>query len=148
MSYPHNLKKIKMKKLIIAAILAVSMTSYAQDKKEMPHRDKTEKKSPEERNEIKLKKMTSELNLDAKQQKEMADFMAERSEKREAFRTEKREAHKKQMDKDKEAMDTKMKGMLSPEQYKKWEASKDKQHQRKVHHKGHKEGSSNEDMKK
>jgi protein CpxP len=137
-----------MKKLIIVTILAFSLTNYAQDKKEMPHRDKTEKKSPEERNEIKLKKMTSELNLDAKQQKEMADFMTERSKKREGLRSEKRAAHKKQIDKDKEVMNTKMKGMLSPEQYKKWEASKEKHHQRRAHHKGHKEGSPKEEMKK
>jgi protein CpxP len=137
-----------MKNLFIVALLLITAAGFSQEKKEMSHRDKMEKKSPEERNEMKLKKMTADLNLDAKQQKQMADFMAERSKKREAMHAEKRTAHKEQMEKDKEVMNAKMKGILSPEQYKKWEASKEKHHEKRMHHEGHKEGHPKDEMKK
>ncbi len=64
-----------MKKLIIAALLVVGMTSFAQDKKEMGTRHdraEMEKFTPEQRNQLMLKKMTLELDLNASQQKEMS----------------------------------------------------------------------------
>jgi protein CpxP len=141
-----------MKNLFIVAFLLITATGFSQEKKEMSHRDKMEKKSPEERNEMKLKKMTADLNLDVKQQKQMADFMAERSAKKAKQREENRAAHKEQIDKDREVMNAKMKGILSPEQFKKWEASKEKHHERRAHHKGHldghKEGHPKEEIKK
>jgi protein CpxP len=137
-----------MKNLFIVALLLITAAGFSQEKKEMSHRDKMEKKSPEERNEMKLKKMTTDLNLDAKQQKQMADFMAERSAKKAKQREENHAAHKEQMDKEKEAMSAKMKSILNPEQFKNWEASKEKHHERRAHHKGHKEGHPKEEIKK
>ena len=49
-----------MKKLILAALLAVSVSTFAQCKKEMEKKCHTEKHSPDERNEFGMEKLSSE----------------------------------------------------------------------------------------
>ena len=134
-----------MKKLIIAALLVVGMTSFAQDKKEMGtrhHRAEMEKFTPEQRNQLMLKKMTLELDLNASQQKEMSKVIAENSAKREARMKEMKAnkdsntkptsdemfARKNRMLDEQIAMKERMKKILSPEQYKKWDEMKGKRH--------------------
>ena len=106
-----------MKKLIIAAVLMIGMTSFAQTTPgEKGH--KTERLSPDQRNEKHLKKLTTELNLNEKQQKEIGAILAEQSSKREANK----EERKAQM----QANGAKIKAVLTPEQTKKWEELKAK----------------------
>lgn len=139
-----------MKKLFIAALLFVGIVSFAQDMNQKPARDQREKLTPEQRNEKHLQKLTSDLNLDKKQQEQVKQLLTERSAKAEKFRearkdnktkptAEEREAFKKQFKAEKEANDAKMKSILNADQYTKWTALKKehKDHDRKGDHKGH-----------
>lgn len=134
-----------MKKLATIALIAIiSVSTYAQDKMDRParqDRNPMEKFTPEQRNQLMLKKMTLELDLDATQQKEMGKVMAEQGAKREAFMKNRKEKTEKptsdeifemksKMLDEQIAMKSKMKKILSPEQFKKWEEMK------KHHHKG------------
>ena len=146
-----------MKKLFIAALLVVGMTSFAQERKARPERAQMEQMTPEQRNQLQLKKMTLELDLNASQQKEMSKVIAEQSTKREAriaerkankdsakkqLTADERFAKKSQMLDEKIVMKEKMKKILSADQYKKWDDMKGKRHngmnQRMAHHNGRK----------
>ncbi|KQO33872.1 hypothetical protein ASF10_17635 [Flavobacterium sp. Leaf82] len=123
-----------MKKLFIAALLFVGIASFAQEADQKPAREPREKLTPEQRNEKQLKKITSELNLDTKQQAEVKLLLAERSAKAEKLRDERkdrkdsntkptaaeREAFKNELKAEKDANDAKMKAILNADQYKKW----------------------------
>lgn len=124
-----------MKKLFIAALLFVGVVSFAQDINQKPARDQKEKLTPEQRNEKHLQKLTSELNLDKKQQEQVKQLIAEKSAKAEKFKESRkdsktkptdaeREAFKKQITAEKEATDAKMKAILNADQYTKWTALK------------------------
>lgn len=135
-----------MKKLFIAALLFVGIASFSQDgdMDQKPAREQRERMTPEQRNEKQLKKLTSELTLDAKQQDQVKQLIAERSVKSEKLREARKEqrekgtkltdaqkeAFKKEMTAEAEANDAKMKGILTADQYTKWkaiqEANKDK----------------------
>jgi protein CpxP len=133
-----------MKKLFIAALLFVGVASFAQDADQKPAREPREKLTPEQRNEKHLQKLTTELNLDANQQVQVKQILAEKSAKAEKLKAERkdrkdsnvkptiaeREAFKTQMIAEKDANDTKMKAILNADQYKKWtsiqEENKDK----------------------
>lgn len=132
-----------MKKLIIVALLVVGITAFAQNRKEMenrPDRSKMEKFSPEQRTQLMIKKLTLELDLNAKQQEQVKQIMAEQGLKREAMRAErktKREelqkrnadeqfAMKNKMLDEQIEMKNKMKTILSPEQFEKWSKLRDK----------------------
>ena len=125
-----------MKKLIIATMLFVGIASFAQEKKE--------RLTPEQRNEKQLQKLTTELNLDASQQAQVKQLLADRSAKAEKLRDARqeqkesgtkptaaeREAFKKEMMAERDANDAKMKSILNADQYTKWktiqEENKDK----------------------
>lgn len=135
-----------MKKLFITALLFVGIVSFAQDINQKPARDQREKLTPEQRNEKHLQKLTSDLNLDKKQQEQVKQLLAERSAKAEKFRDARkdsktkptdaeREAFKKQITAEREANDAKMKAILNADQYTKWTALK-KEHKGKGHHRG------------
>ena len=136
-----------MKKLFIAALLFVGVASFAQDTDNNPaqdHKEHRERMTPEQRNEKQLKKLTTELSLDANQQAQVKQLLAERSAKAEKFREARqankdsnvkptaaeKEAFKKEMIAEKDANDAKMKGILNADQYTKWktiqEQNKDK----------------------
>jgi protein CpxP len=133
-----------MKKLFIAALLFVGVASFAQDADQKPTREPREKLTPEQRNEKHLQKLTTDLNLDANQQTQVKQLLAERSAKGEKLKEERknrkdsdtkptaaeRDAFKKQMIAEKEGNDAKMKAILNADQYKKWtsmqEENKDK----------------------
>lgn len=134
-----------MKKLIATALVAViGMTAFAQEKterpekkerRERPERNQMVKFTPEQRNQLMLKKMTLELDLNASQQKEMGKIIAEQSAKREAFIKNRKdktskptsdelfEMRSKMLD-EQIAMKQRMKKTLSAEQFQKWEATK------------------------
>lgn len=129
-----------MKKIIVVALLIVGMTGFAQERRQM-RSDKTEMEqlTPEQRNQLHLKKLTLDLDLNATQQKEMSKIIAEQSAKREAamaerkaskdankkIKADERFARKNKMLDEKIAMKERMKKILNPEQMKKWEEMKE-----------------------
>lgn len=118
-----------MKKLIIATVLMIGMTSFAQEKPAGEKGHKMERLTPAQRNEKHLQKLTSELSLNEKQQKEVGTMLAEQSAKREAKHEERKKLTEAQRDERKaemEANDAKIKAILTPEQTKKWEELKAK----------------------
>ncbi|MBP4138920.1 hypothetical protein [Flavobacterium geliluteum] len=130
-----------MKKLFIAALLFVGIANFAQDTDmdQKSNREPRERLTPEERNEKHLKKLTSELSLDAKQQEQVKQLLAEKSAKAEKFKevrkdqkeagtkltTDQKRALKDEMVAEKEANDAKMKAILTADQYTKWKANQD-----------------------
>ena len=133
-----------MKKLFIVALLVVGMTSFAQERKARPERAQMEQLTLEQRNQLHLKKMTLELDLNTSQQREMSKIIAEQSAKREARMAERkatkdstkkqltaneRFAKKNQMLDEQIVMKERMKKILSADQYKKWDNMKGKRHQ-------------------
>jgi Spy/CpxP family protein refolding chaperone len=150
MSYKHNLKTVQMKRLLIAALLIVGLSSFAQDKKEIEkkgNRSPMEQFTPEQRNQLALKKMTLELDLNAKQQEQMKQIIAEQSAKREAMKASRKEnkpkptsdelfAMKNKRLDEQIAMKAKMKTILSPEQFEKWNALKESREHKRNHPRG------------
>ncbi len=130
-----------MKKLFIAALLFIGIASFAQDTDmdQKSNSEPRERLTPEQRNEKHLKKLTSELNLDPKQQEQVKQLLAEKSAKAEKFKearkdqketgtkltADQKKALKDGMVAEKEANDAKMKGILTADQYTKWKANQD-----------------------
>lgn len=127
-----------MKNLIVTTLLVIGMASFAQEKPQRPekgNRAEMEKFTPEQRNELRIKKLTLDLDLNASQQKEMAKLIAEADAKREAARAgykAQKETDKKLSTDEKFALRSKMldeqiafkekvKKILNPEQMIKWE---------------------------
>lgn len=108
-----------MKKLIIAAFLVVGVASFAQNNNDRPQRGGF---SPEKR----VERMTTQLNLDAKQQEQVKQIYAEQAKNREAQKGFSRE----QMQEERKKSDEKLKAILTPEQLKKWEANQAEMRQR------------------
>lgn len=82
---------IKMKKIIIVALLVVSISAFAQGNKERKNRSNKgnkEMKTPEERGEARLKVLTKKLDLDANQQVQMKRIIVEQTRKMEAMKSE------------------------------------------------------------
>lgn len=145
-----------MKRLIIAALLIVGLSSFAQDKKEIEkrgNRTPMEKFTPEQRNQLMLKKMTLELDLNAKQQEQMKQIIAEQSSKREAMKAKQKEnkqkpttdelfAMKSKMLDEQIAMKNKMKTILSPEQFEKWNTMRAHHQSKRSHHSGERKATS------
>lgn len=129
-----------MKKLFIAAILLVGIASFAQDTDQKTAPEQKEKLTPEQRSEKQLKKLTTELSLDANQQAQVKQLLAERSAKAEKFREAReakknsnvkptaaeKEAFKNEIKAEKEANDAKMKAILNADQYAKWHSLQEK----------------------
>ena len=119
-----------MKKLILAIALVATTLTFAQDRKA-----RGEKLTPEQQTELQVKRMTLELDLDEKQQKEIKTILVEQSKKRETklaemkAKKEKGEkptadekfAMKNEMLDNQIAIKAKMKKILKPEQFTKWE---------------------------
>jgi len=124
---------------MIAIMLLVGVSTYSQEAnapKNKKDKGSKEMKTPEQRTEAILAKMTTELNLDAKQQAQIKPIIAEQSVKMEAMRAQMKankennvelsDADKKEMRKkrmaDKEATDNKMKSILTSDQFVKYQA--------------------------
>ena len=124
-----------MKKLFLAALLSVSMIAVSQ-KREQKGDDQL---TIEQRTELKVKKMTLELDLNTKQQKELTALYLEEGKKMEGKRAEmksKKEKEEKPSKEERFAMKNKrldnqieMKGkikkILTPEQMEKFEKMKE-----------------------
>lgn len=108
-----------MKKLIIAAFLVVGVASFAQNNNDRPQRGDF---SPEKR----VERLTTQLNLDAKQQEQVKALYAEQAKNREAQKGFSRE----QIQEERKKSDEKLKTILTPEQLKKWEANQAEMRQR------------------
>lgn len=104
-----------MKKLIVATLLVVGMSTFAQvENKKKEGKEPMEKMSPAERVEKGLKRMTKQLNLTEAQQKEMKILMAEQEAKR-------ADANFKPSKEDRLAMKEKISKILTPEQNAAWD---------------------------
>ena len=134
-----------MKKVFLAALLVVSLTTFAQEeRKPGSKRAEMEKMTPEQRSELRLKRMSTILNLTEKQQKEIAPILEEQQQKREKaladFKAmkekgakpsaEERAERAKQRDDDQKAMTEKLQKILTPEQMKKWSEIKERNKER------------------
>ncbi|WP_338408769.1 hypothetical protein [uncultured Flavobacterium sp.] len=130
-----------MKKLIIAVLLVISVSVFAQKnevKKGKSGNGNKEMRSPEGRAEARLKSMTADLNLDANQQAQMKQVIAEQTAKREAKKAERmagqekakpsKEEHKAMKAKRNEdiaIMDARVKAILDPSQFEKYKANEE-----------------------
>jgi protein CpxP len=133
--HQKNNFKIVSKKLIIAVLLVIGFSSFAQDQNQpekKSNRNQKERMSPEQRSQVQLDKLTADLKLDATQQEQIKPIIAEQTAKREAMRAERmgnnnskeltkeeRQALKIKRTDEKTAMDNKWKAILTPEQFKK-----------------------------
>lgn len=131
--YTYNLKKQnKMKKLIIAALLVVSISSFAQGQTKPEKKgQQREKQTPEQRTQNQLDKLTTELTLNSQQQEQIKPILVEQNAKMEAMRTqrmggnakemtsEERDAFRAKRQEDKKATDAKLQAILTPDQFKK-----------------------------
>lgn len=127
-----------MKKLIFGAMLMIGMTTFAQEGKPLTKRAPVTAEQREKREQDQLKKMTSDLNLDANQQKALAEVLNERSQKREAFQNEhlankekgvkmtpeQRKERRAQMEAFRDEQDAKIKKILRADQLTQWEKMK------------------------
>ena len=125
------------KKLIIAALLVIGFSSYAQDQNQPERKSnggqQRERMSPEQRTQAQMDKLTTDLKLDAKQQEQIKPIIAEQTAKRQAMMAERmanRDNQKKMTPEERQAamtarkdertaMDNKLKAILTPEQFKK-----------------------------
>lgn len=133
-----------MKKVIIILALTFSCASFCQEKS--GENENAEKKSPAERVEKQLKKMSKDLNLDQKQVATLRELLSNQAKKREekliAFQTKKAEGttlskeEKKALVSDvkqnQEEMKGKMKEVLNPEQYLKWEQDQEEKREKMI----------------
>lgn len=128
-----------MKKLALIVLLVVGLSTYAQEEKKQERQGAArERFSPEQRNQLQLKKITLDLNLNESQQKEIAKILEEQSAKRQAematFKANKEKGVKptaeerfamknKKLD-EAIAVKAQVQKVLTPEQFKKWEDMK------------------------
>lgn len=140
-----------MKKLAIAAVMLLSVVTFAQEKdKKDESRSKMsqiERMTPEQKAELRVKKMTLDLNLNEKQQNELKKLFSENAKKIEAKKTkwkqEKSEAKKMTADErfnaqskrldEQIAMKNDLKKILTAEQMAKYE-EQNKSHKEKMIH--------------
>jgi protein CpxP len=115
-----------MKKLIVTIVLVISSLSFAQEKSKL---------SPEQQAELQVKKMTLDLDLDTKQQNEIKTILLEQNKKRATKIAELKDKKKQgvklsadeKFDLKNNMLDEKiehkarMKKILKPEQFQKWE---------------------------
>jgi protein CpxP len=134
-----------MKKVFLAALLVVSLTTFAQEgRKPGSKRAEMEKMTSEERSELRLKRLTEILKLNEKQQKEVGVILVEQQQKREKalaeFKSmkekgtkptaEDRASRAKQRQEDQKATTEKLHKILTPEQMKKWSEIKERNKER------------------
>lgn len=119
-----------MKKLIVATLLVVGITAFAQEKEGI--RPGREKLTAEQKVDFQVKKLTKDLDLNEKQSEQVKALVSKEVEKREAKRAEmdelkkkKREEMKAQRDADQTALRSEMKKILTVDQYAKWEKGRE-----------------------
>ena len=127
-----------MKKLLIAVLICLGVSTYAQEGHDHSKKGKGkhEMKSADKRSEMMLNTLTTQLGLNPSQVDKMKPIIAEQTAKMEELRAKMKEnkdkgveptdadkkAMKKKMKEDKAATDAKVKAILTPEQYTKYES--------------------------
>ena len=123
-----------MKKLIIALVLGMGLTGFAQETSPQQYKSTMEQMTPEQRQQKHLAHLTKELTLDTKQQEAVGKILAEKSAKAQDLKAQKdtrkasgekltpeeRTALKNKMQAEKADTEAKMKAILSADQYQKW----------------------------
>jgi hypothetical protein len=142
-----------MKKIVLVLLLAISFVGFSQEKKEMGK----ERLTNEQRAELESKKMKLDLDLNDKQTAEVKKLLLEQQNKgdevRKTMKAKKESGVKPSQDEifkmknellDRQiAFKGEMKKLLTPEQYAKWEATREaKKDKMKDHFKQRKEGGS------
>ncbi|MCG2610612.1 hypothetical protein LZZ90_03730 [Flavobacterium sp. SM15] len=141
-----------MKKILIAAALFGTLSLFAQEPKNQENQLK-----PEQRVELQVKKMTLDLDLNEKQQKDLKKLLTDQSKKREEARTkieatktegkkptaDERFALRSKMLDEQIAFKAEMKKILNEKQMEKWEENKEdrrahRMEQKRQHHKSRK----------
>lgn len=140
-----------MKKIVLVLLLAISFVGFSQEKKEM----QKERLTNEQRAELESKKMKLDLDLNDKQTAEVKKLLLEQQNKgdevRKTMKAKKESGVKPSQDEifkmknellDRQiAFKGEMKKLLTPEQYAKWEATREaKKDKMKEHFKQRKEG--------
>lgn len=127
--FVHNFKNDKMKKLIVAALLVVGITAFAQEKEGITAGSKL---STKQKVDFQVKKISKELELSAEQTVAVEVLITKQVQKREAKRaefktnTEKERAEMKvNRDKGQTEVTADMKKILTPDQFIKWEKMRD-----------------------
>lgn len=133
-----------MKKVMILAVLLVGISSIAQTKRENGKRQQLEQMTPEQKQELQLKKLALDLDLSNAQQKEIQVVLSEQHKKREMAMAQRkanqaeakkptadeRFAMKNKMLDEQIELKARMKKILSNEQFNKWEATKGERSER------------------
>ena len=116
-----------MKKVFLAVLLVVGLTTFAQEKE-----GRKEKLTPEQKVDFQVKRMTKDLDLNEKQAKEVRVLVTKEVTKREAKRAKKKEDKAQERSEMKAeilanqaAMGSDMKKILTAEQYTKWEKNRE-----------------------
>ena len=119
-----------MKKIIVAVLLVVGITAFAQEKK--GRTAGREKLTSEQKVDFQVKKMTTDLNLNEKQVKDVRALVAKQVDKREAkkaemknLQTKKSEERRAQMKVEQAVVSAEMKEILTAEQFAKWEKNRE-----------------------
>jgi protein CpxP len=120
-----------MKKLIIAALF-VGITSFAQEKTGQ------KQLTPEQRTEKRLEHLKKDLQLNSQQEKQVKQALLDQETRVAALKANKKDrkegqklsmqeklALKSKVNKEQETMSAKLKTILTPEQFKKWESGKE-----------------------
>lgn len=129
-----------MKKLFLMAFLMVGMIVLAQERNKKPLRNEMEQFTPEQKNQLMLKKLTLELDLNDSQQKEISGIIVDMNNKKEAHKKEMmamrekgvkptsddRFAMKNKMLDEQIAMKKRLGKILNPKQFEKWNELKEK----------------------
>ncbi|WP_293894571.1 hypothetical protein [Flavobacterium sp.] len=115
-----------MKKVIVAALLVVGITAFAQEKE--GRRAGGGELTSEQKVDFQVKKLTKDLDLNEKQVKDVKVLVSKEVEKREAKRaemkellTKKRDEMKARREAEQATLAAEMKKILTAEQYTKWE---------------------------
>jgi hypothetical protein len=145
-----------MKKVFVLALIVFGLTTFAQESNPKTGKSEREPFSAEQRNQLQLKKLVLDLDLNTAQQNEMALIITEQQAKYDAMKKE-RQANKASVKKptaderfasankfldDKIEVKARVKKILNAEQFAKWELIQDKKarkHHENRNHDKHKE---------
>ncbi len=131
-----------MKKLLVMALMCVGITAFAQEN--MEGRGGRQGMDPAKRAEMQAQKMQKDLGLNDSQVAKLKDVLNQQAQAREAKRAEmeklrangqkptdaQRSDMREKMQAEKNEFDSQLKGILTPEQYTKWQTMKDERKER------------------
>lgn len=126
-----------MRKLLLAALLVVGITAFAQEKE--GRRNGKDKLTSEQKVDFQIKKLTKDLDLNEKQVSEIKAIVTKQVLKREEKRAELKADKEKQIaemkanrEKEQAAVSADMKKILTADQYAKWEKMREERKEKMV----------------